>query len=44
MAKNKKICLLCGSTIIEQSASDPNICIDCEKEAAEARYLKQLFL
>ncbi len=42
--KNKKLCLLCGSTIIEQSTSDANICSDCEKEAAEARYLKQLFL
>ncbi len=44
MNKKKKICLLCGSTILEPSKTDPRICIDCEKEAAEARYLKQLFI
>jgi len=40
MAK-KRICILCGNTIIKSAKSDPYVCRDCEKENAEGRYLNE---
>ncbi len=34
----KKICILCGNTIIKTASNDEYICFDCEKENAEGRY------
>jgi hypothetical protein len=39
----KKVCLLCGSSILEESRTDPNICKDCEEEVARIRYLKDFY-
>ncbi len=40
--KNKrKICLLCGNSILEPSSSDSEICKDCEGEVAKIRYFRR---
>ncbi len=41
MAKKKKICILCGNTILRTSSNDPYVCWDCERENAEGRYINE---
>ena len=37
MSKNKK-CILCGNAL-QNGVSDTFVCLDCEKENVEARYM-----
>ena len=39
--QKKKICILCGNSILKMSSTDPYVCSDCEKESAEGRYLNE---